>query len=91
MTSKPEDGQHVDGLLIGGGVATAGTAEELRRRGFRGSSALAGREGDPPYHRFPLTEDYLRGFIVAHDRAVRLPEWSFENDIQSGCAPRFSA
>jgi len=50
-----------DILLIGGGVAAAATAHELRERGFAGSILLVGRELDPPYDRPPLTKAYLRG------------------------------
>ncbi|WP_433561202.1 NAD(P)/FAD-dependent oxidoreductase [Nocardia sp. CA-151230] len=82
MTGKPEDGEYVDVLLIGGGVAAAAAAEELRRQGFRGSVALASRESDPPYHRFPLTKDYLRGRCAVDDLAVHSPEWWPANGIR---------
>ena len=53
--------RETDILLIGGGVASAAAAHELRERGFTGSILLAGRELDPPYDRPPLTKEYLRG------------------------------
>ncbi|WP_063038611.1 NAD(P)/FAD-dependent oxidoreductase [Nocardia pseudovaccinii] len=81
MTGLPEDCE-VDILLIGGGVAAAGAAEELRRQGFRGSIALATRESDPPYYRFYLTKDYLRGGIAPDDLAVHSPEWWLDNNVQ---------
>ena len=50
-----------DILLIGGGIASASAAAELRERGFEGSILLATRELDPPYHRPPITKGYLQG------------------------------
>jgi 3-phenylpropionate/trans-cinnamate dioxygenase ferredoxin reductase subunit len=58
-----------DILLIGGGIASASAAAELRERGFEGSILLATRELDPPYHRPPITKGYLRG---SDDRASTL-------------------
>ncbi len=58
--------RETDIMLIGGGVAAAAAAHELRERGFDGSILLVGRELDPPYDRPPLTKEYLRG---EHGRA----------------------
>ena len=51
----------VDFLLIGGGMAAAHCAAELRRKGAEGSVLLVGREPEPPYERPPLSKEYLRG------------------------------
>ena len=51
----------VDVLIVGGGVAGASCASELRSRGFDGSVLLVGRELDPPYERPPISKDLLRG------------------------------
>ncbi|MEU6561656.1 NAD(P)/FAD-dependent oxidoreductase [Nocardia nova] len=82
MTGKPFEGQHVDVLLVGGGVAAANTAEELRRNGFGGTIALATRESDPPYYRFYLTKEFLRGRIGRDDLSVHSPEWWEDNDVR---------
>ncbi|MEJ7784355.1 MAG: FAD-dependent oxidoreductase, partial [Solirubrobacteraceae bacterium] len=55
----------VDVLLIGGGVASAACATQLRADDFGGSIMLAGREPDPPYNRPPISKGYLQG---AEDR-----------------------
>lgn len=71
----------VDVLLIGGGVASAACATELRDRGFDGSITLVGRETDPPYNRPPISKAYLAG---AEDRAAALvhpDEWWAESGI----------
>jgi 3-phenylpropionate/trans-cinnamate dioxygenase ferredoxin reductase subunit len=72
----------VDVLLIGGGVASAAAAAELRAGGFDGSITLVTREQDPPYHRPPITKGYLQG---REDRASALihPEgWWAENNVE---------
>jgi 3-phenylpropionate/trans-cinnamate dioxygenase ferredoxin reductase subunit len=72
----------VDILLIGGGMASAAAAAELRAGGFDGSLTLVTREQDPPYHRPPITKGYLRG---SEDRASTLvhPEsWYADNAVE---------
>jgi 3-phenylpropionate/trans-cinnamate dioxygenase ferredoxin reductase subunit len=71
-----------DILLLGGGIASANAAAELRAQGFDGSILLVTREMDAPYHRPPLTKGYLQG---REDRASALihPEgWWAENDVE---------
>jgi 3-phenylpropionate/trans-cinnamate dioxygenase ferredoxin reductase subunit len=60
-----------DILLVGGGVASAACAGELREQGFDGSIVLVGRELDPPYERPPCSKEYLRGKVERD--AVLLP------------------
>ena len=50
----------VDHLLVGGGVASATCASELRALGAGGSILVVGRETEDPYHRPPMTKGYLR-------------------------------
>ena len=58
----------VDILLIGGGIASANAAAELRERRLRGLDPRSSPASmDPPYHRPPLTKGYLQG---REDRAV---------------------
>jgi 3-phenylpropionate/trans-cinnamate dioxygenase ferredoxin reductase subunit len=63
-----------DALLVGGGVASAECARELRERGFDGSVLLAGREMDPPYERPPCSKEYLRGTVQRDAIALKVPE-----------------
>jgi 3-phenylpropionate/trans-cinnamate dioxygenase ferredoxin reductase subunit len=78
--------REVDFLLIGGGIASANCAAELRRRGEEGSVLLAGREPEPPYERPPLSKEYLRGEASREDAYVNPPSWYEENgvDLLSG-------
>jgi 3-phenylpropionate/trans-cinnamate dioxygenase ferredoxin reductase subunit len=74
--------REVDFLLIGGGLASAQCAAELRRLGAEGSVLLVGREPEPPYDRPPLSKDYLRGESDRADALVHLREWYERNDIE---------
>ncbi|MEE4598882.1 FAD-dependent oxidoreductase [Streptomyces sp. DSM 41524] len=64
-----------DMLLIGGGVASASAAAELRRQGFTGSVDLVTREPLAPYHRPPVTKDLLGPGADRHDPAVYADDW----------------
>jgi 3-phenylpropionate/trans-cinnamate dioxygenase ferredoxin reductase component len=74
--------RQVDFLLIGGGMASAHCASELRKRGAEGSILLAGREPEPPYERPPLSKEYLRGEAGREDAYVNPPGWYGENDVE---------
>ncbi|HWC26141.1 MAG TPA: FAD-dependent oxidoreductase, partial [Solirubrobacteraceae bacterium] len=68
-------------LLIGGGVASAAAAAELRAGGFDGSVALVTREQDPPYHRPPITKGYLQGRQERAATLVQPESWYADNDV----------
>jgi 3-phenylpropionate/trans-cinnamate dioxygenase ferredoxin reductase subunit len=72
----------VDFLLVGGGMASAYCASELRRQGADGSVMLVGREQDPPYERPPLSKEYLRGEAERADAVVNGADWYEENDVE---------
>jgi 3-phenylpropionate/trans-cinnamate dioxygenase ferredoxin reductase component len=74
--------REVEYLLIGGGMASAYCASELRRKGADGSILLVGREPDPPYERPPLTKEYLRGEASREDAYVHPADWYAENEIE---------
>ena len=72
----------VDFLLIGGGLASANCASELRKRGAEGSILLVGREPEPPYERPPLSKEYMRGEASREDAYVNPIAWYEENDVE---------
>jgi 3-phenylpropionate/trans-cinnamate dioxygenase ferredoxin reductase component len=72
----------VDFLLIGGGLASAHCAAELRKRGAEGSVLLVGREPEPPYERPPISKEYLRGEAERSDAYVNPPSWYEENGVE---------
>lgn len=71
----------VDVLLIGGGVAAASAAHELRERGFDGSVLLVTRELEAPYHRPPVTKDLLTGACAREDVTMRPAAWWDEQRV----------
>jgi 3-phenylpropionate/trans-cinnamate dioxygenase ferredoxin reductase component len=75
-------GRQVDFLIVGGGMAGAYCASELRAKGAEGSVLLVGREPEPPYERPPLTKEYLRGEASRADAHVNSAEWYEENGIE---------
>src|SRR6476646_9883985 len=74
--------REVDFLLVGGGMASAHCATELRKRGAEGSILLAGREPDPPYERPPLSKEYMRGEAAREDAFVHPASWYEENGVE---------
>jgi 3-phenylpropionate/trans-cinnamate dioxygenase ferredoxin reductase subunit len=74
--------REVDFLLIGGGMASAHCAAELRRRSAEGSVLLVGREPEPPYERPPLSKEYMRGEAERADAYVNPPSWYEENGVE---------
>ena len=69
-------------LLVGGGMASACCAAELRKRGAEGEILLAGREPEPPYERPPLSKEYLRGEAKREDAYVNAPDWYQQNGVE---------
>ncbi|HEX5610658.1 MAG TPA: FAD-dependent oxidoreductase [Solirubrobacterales bacterium] len=74
--------REVDFLLIGGGLASASCAAELRKRGAEGSVLLVGREPEPPYERPPVSKEYLRGEAERAEAYVNEPSWYAENGVE---------
>ncbi len=74
--------REVDFLLIGGGLASASCAAELRKRGAEGSILLVGREPEPPYERPPLSKEYMRGEAERADAYVNPVAWYEENGVE---------
>ncbi len=78
--------RYVDFLLVGGGMAAAHCAKELRSRGAEGSILLAGREPEPPYERPPISKEYLRGEAERADAYVEPRSWYEENGVELATA-----
>ena len=73
--------QKTEFLVVGGGIAAAYCASELRRRGADGPILVATREPEPPYERPPLSKGYLRGESSREDAYTQPREWYEENGI----------
>ncbi|MGH2991140.1 MAG: NAD(P)/FAD-dependent oxidoreductase [Solirubrobacterales bacterium] len=74
--------REVEFLIVGGGMAGAHCAAELRKQGADGDVVLAGREPHPPYERPPLSKEYMRGEASVEDAYVHAPEWYGENGVE---------
>jgi 3-phenylpropionate/trans-cinnamate dioxygenase ferredoxin reductase subunit len=74
--------RQVDVLLIGGGVASAACAAQLREGGFTGSILLVGRESDPPYSRPPISKGYLVGDEDRDSTLYHPADWYADNDVE---------
>ena len=69
-----------DNLIVGGGLAGGMIAQEFREAGGEGSIAIIGREPHTPYHRPPLTKEFLRGEKPADEVAMHTAaEWKDMN------------
>jgi len=49
-----------DYLIIGGGLAAASAVEGIRQRDEDGSIAILSDESEPPYHRPPLSKEFIQ-------------------------------
>ena len=63
-------------LIIGASHAGVQAAVSLRQGGYDGRVVLIGDEADTPYHRPPLSKDYLSGTKSLNDILLR-PEASY--------------
>jgi Uncharacterized NAD(FAD)-dependent dehydrogenases len=86
--SIPNQNSIIDYLIIGGGLAGATAAEELRKKDSQARIVLVTNEASIPYHRPPLSKEYLRGEIKADGIYgeggvyVQLPQWYKEQRIE---------
>jgi 3-phenylpropionate/trans-cinnamate dioxygenase ferredoxin reductase component len=86
--ASAQSGRGVDYLLIGGGLASATAAEEIRKRDPNGSIIIVCKEPQRPYNRPPLSKEYLRGEIGDTGTYgnggiyVHEPEWYDEQRVE---------
>jgi NADPH-dependent 2,4-dienoyl-CoA reductase/sulfur reductase-like enzyme len=66
-------------VIVGGGLAAARTAEQLRRSEYTGRITIVSDEVHLPYDRPPLSKEVLRKEV--DDVALKPGEWYDENDI----------
>lgn len=75
-------------LIVGAGLASVRTAEQLRRNGFGAPITIVGAEAHPPYDRPPLSKQMLRGEV--DDVALKPANFYADNGItlRLGCPAR---
>ena len=66
-------------MIVGGGLAAARTAEQLRRSEYAGAVTIVSDEGHLPYDRPPLSKEVLRA--ETDDVTLKPAEFYAENDI----------
>lgn len=69
-------------VIIGAGQAGAQLAISLRELGYDSSITLIGDEAHVPYHRPPLSKDYMAGGLAAADLPIRTPAYYREHNIR---------
>jgi 3-phenylpropionate/trans-cinnamate dioxygenase ferredoxin reductase component len=70
-----------DNVIIGGGLAGGMIAQEYREQGGQESVLIVARESHPPYHRPPLTKDFLRGETPAFETYMHPAAWWEEQNV----------
>jgi len=68
-------------LIIGGGHAGANTAFALRKEGFDGEITIISNEGYLPYHRPPLSKDFLKQNIAIEKLGFKSSDFYEEQKI----------
>ena len=69
-------------VLVGGGLASATAAENIRKYDADGAILIIGSEPHAPYHRPPLSKEYLRGEAKAEDVLPIQPDaWYTDNKV----------
>ena len=69
-------------VLIGGGLASATAAENIRKYDLKGGILIVGSEQHLPYNRPPLSKEYLRGEAKAENVLPVHPEdWYVQNSV----------
>jgi NADPH-dependent 2,4-dienoyl-CoA reductase/sulfur reductase-like enzyme len=73
---------HVKYLLVGGGVASSTAAGAIREADREGSVLLVGQEINRPYHRPPLSKQYLRREQGRAELSTVSSGWFAENHVE---------
>ncbi|MDT0156229.1 FAD-dependent oxidoreductase [Microbacterium sp. ARD32] len=68
--------------IVGGGLAAATAATELREKGYDGDVVIYAAEDHLPYERPPLSKDVLLGSKQLEDARVHDEAWYAENDVK---------
>ena len=69
-------------VIVGGGLAGAKAAEELRERGYDGAVTLLGAEPHLPYERPPLSKSVLLGEKEPDSTQVHDAAWYADHDVE---------
>ena len=78
-------------LIIGGGHAGANTAYALRKDGFDGEITIISDEGYLPYHRPPLSKDFLKQNMATEKLSFKSSNFYEEQNISIHLNTRINA
>ena len=78
-------------LIVGGGHAGANTAYALRKDGFDGEITIISDEGYLPYHRPPLSKDFLKQNMAIEKLSFKPSNFYEEQNISINLNTRISA
>jgi 3-phenylpropionate/trans-cinnamate dioxygenase ferredoxin reductase subunit len=81
---------HVRYLLLGGGLASSAAAEAIRALDREGEVMLVGQEITRPYHRPPLSKEFLRGLKSREELFTLKPGWFASHQIELRTGERAS-
>ncbi len=73
---------HAKYLLIGGGIASSAAAQAIRERDHQASIVLIAQEPIRPYHRPPLSKDYLLGERKRPSLFTESPDWYDHHQVE---------
>ena len=73
---------HVKYLLVGGGLASSSAADAIRQRDQEGSVLLVAQEVTRPYHRPPLSKEYLRRQKSRAELFTHEPGWFEKHHVE---------
>jgi NADPH-dependent 2,4-dienoyl-CoA reductase/sulfur reductase-like enzyme len=73
---------HVKYLLVGGGLASSCAARAIRELDRDGSLLLIAQEVNRPYHRPPLSKEFLRRQKLRRDLFTQEPAWFELNHVE---------
>jgi 3-phenylpropionate/trans-cinnamate dioxygenase ferredoxin reductase subunit len=71
-----------DNVIVGGGLAGGMIAQSYREAGGQESVLVVGREAHSPYHRPPLTKEFLRGEKPVEELGMHTPQEWREMDVE---------
>ena len=71
-----------ENVIVGGGLAGGMVAQEYREQGGDGSVLIIAHEAHLPYHRPPLTKEFLRGEKPLAEVLMHPAEWWQEQNVE---------
>ncbi|HEV8605685.1 MAG TPA: FAD-dependent oxidoreductase [Tepidisphaeraceae bacterium] len=73
---------HFKYILVGGGIASSAAAQAIRALDTEGSVLLIGQEVNRPYHRPPLSKEYLQGKRSQKEIFTLPDQWFIQHQVE---------